>query len=351
MAAILRRDIGSLLSASKARSLPCWTRAASRHGRIQLEQRLASQLSIRFFSDVASENDVKKVPAGNNIASDGSGSGGDVVSEQHVDFEEVALPVIKLELPSEVADTTPSKRSSKFNRNKSTLKQKKPDPSAASTSNQPPSDSTDKKTPYVLRKPVPHTPLGPPIPTALSLQGVGYPTPWITNEEAQSSLYPLYARGWEARFIDVNGRSTAMLWTRYMLKSFDAEGARFLLNISRIINTENHHPHYMKITFKKGGYVLEIATYTHQASPPPTVFHIGHSLSDPLDLPPHPTKLIAPGITVRDLRFAIRIENTFEDMFGPFAVGNREKPVVFGGDMPTWEELYARLLLGGKPLP
>lgn len=123
---------------------------------------------------------------------------------------------------------------------------------------------------------------------APSTQEVGYPTTWLTQEEFEKYIPPLYSRGWGIRYMYPNkqfcGCNTGELFVRYQFSSY-ASALEFVQSMGRVAITEMHHPRLLCANYTKHVSVA-LHTLTNWAKR-------------------DPGKEIEPGITIRDIRLAI----------------------------------------------
>lgn len=133
----------------------------------------------------------------------------------------------------------------------------------------------------------------------------GYPTPWFDKEDFETYLRPLYLRGWGLTLQHHKRRPsisaiTSVLAAEFPLADFDAAMA-FLAEIGRLANSEKHHPVTLNLLFDKPPTVT-VQMFTHSALRPDW---IGAS----------PSKLKIPGVTRRDLRMAVLIDQLYADKY------------------------------------
>ncbi|KAF8709775.1 hypothetical protein AX14_013448 [Amanita brunnescens Koide BX004] len=223
----------------------------------------------------------------------------------------------------------------------------------------------------------------PPLPGSLR----GYPTPWVTEYDVLSYVYPLYTRGWgqslnlwkvpppkdappssediENRQLD---RYTMLLSARYRFQDYDS-AASFFLKVASVAKSEDHHP---SLHIEPGSpCTVTVTTQTHSARrpkwpeeavprpprPPPREAPKTEE-SPPADVPklasrrpalPSPTRI--PGITLRDVRLAILVEEIYSIHFSSHlaALGRHIHSPNFRLSWFTMERIWKRqILLPGR---
>ncbi|KAJ7721734.1 hypothetical protein DFH07DRAFT_857529 [Mycena maculata] len=159
----------------------------------------------------------------------------------------------------------------------------------------------------------------------------GWPTPWITEEDATNYLFPLYSLGWyivgnPSRYAS---RTASLACNLKFLKPSPASA--FAREIIELSETENHHPSWLKVSHSTGSSVVEVCSATHSALRPEW---------DPADTP---ASRALEGLTVRDLRFAALVSSlsTF-----PASPSDDIEP---GPTRPNWDDLCAKLQLWSAP--
>ncbi|KAI8980121.1 hypothetical protein BD414DRAFT_493693 [Trametes punicea] len=151
------------------------------------------------------------------------------------------------------------------------------------------------RTPSVVRarftSGIPHEPLDlPHLPPAPR-----YPCPFLTDEEIQTHLVPLYERAWTIQPSSSNSTPAPELVKRCEFTSEAALGL-FLDDLKEITASENHH-----------------AVQETTSSPPSVTIRVHtHSGLRPATHPDEPRRTrVQPGITLRDVRFACLAEERF----------------------------------------
>ncbi|KAJ6570267.1 hypothetical protein DFH09DRAFT_1154507 [Mycena vulgaris] len=153
----------------------------------------------------------------------------------------------------------------------------------------------------------------------------GWPTPWITEDEATDFLFPLYSHGWYVATVRNDSVTrTAGLARRFPFPDF-APAAAFARDIFTLIEAENHHPCWLNMSHSTKGSILHICSTTHSALRPAW---------DPVDTP---DSRALEGITLRDLRFAALISSL------PTSPGAPSMEIEPSSSRPAWEELIATL--------
>ncbi|KAF7317029.1 hypothetical protein HMN09_00437400 [Mycena chlorophos] len=111
----------------------------------------------------------------------------------------------------------------------------------------------------------------------------GWPTPWLTQHDAESFLTPLLNRGWRIIQIEPE-KPTAGLARQFRFERPNVATA-FTSDILQLCASENHHPQWLKMHNSAKHSTVQICTTTHSAL-------------DTL------RNVVCPGITLRDVRFA-----------------------------------------------
>ncbi|GLB37014.1 hypothetical protein LshimejAT787_0400650 [Lyophyllum shimeji] len=133
----------------------------------------------------------------------------------------------------------------------------------------------------------------------------GYPTPWFDKEDFETYVKPLYSRGWGLTLkLHQRGKSesaiNSFLTAKFPFASFDAAIA-FLTDINHLAHSEKHHPVALNLEFNKPTTVT-VKALTHTAVRPDW---IGAS----------PPKHEIPGVTHRDLRLAVLIDQLYAEKY------------------------------------
>ncbi|KAJ7178710.1 hypothetical protein C8R43DRAFT_1118080 [Mycena crocata] len=161
----------------------------------------------------------------------------------------------------------------------------------------------------------------------------GWPTPWITEEEATDYLFPLYSEGWYISAVKSelhNARAAGL--SRLFIFPSNKPAAAFIRDVFVLADTENHHPYSLSLTNTTKRSTVDMCTTTHSALRP------AWNAEDSPD-----TRKLE-GLTLRDLRFAALVSSlpTYpgkpSEEFGPSPV------------RPTWEDLNATLRSWSSPL-
>ncbi|KAF5344645.1 hypothetical protein D9756_011230 [Leucocoprinus leucothites] len=171
----------------------------------------------------------------------------------------------------------------------------------------------------------------------------GWPTFWIHSKDAQEYLYPLYFRGWGVRFLprkyyaSHSDRYTAHLTTDFTLCNYNC-ASKFIKDLNSICETEKHHPSSFSLLNAAGQRpVLSLYVQTHTALRP------RWNEEDPSADPPLSRRV--PGITRRDLRFALLVERLYDSYHrSGKALEMRGRKVKAYWERPTWEHLLSRFI-------
>ncbi|KAK2464351.1 hypothetical protein APHAL10511_003808 [Amanita phalloides] len=224
----------------------------------------------------------------------------------------------------------------------------------------------------------------PPLPSPLR----GYPTPWVTEYEVLSYVYPLYTRGWGQSLKlwkppppkvkpgnENNGlsnpenvveRYTMLLSARYRFKDYNS-AVSFFLRLARLAKTENHHP---SVHIANGSPVTvtvtsqtdsarrptwveeQLSSSTPEPAPSPIPTASSPAPSTPESSPPtaapqplsSPAPRKIPGITLRDVRLAILTETIYTTDFSSHLadLGRHIHPANFRLPWSTMERIWKR---------
>jgi len=133
-----------------------------------------------------------------------------------------------------------------------------------------------------------------------------YPCPFISEADIKTYLLPLYSSGWGVSAQHSNNKlapSATQLSKRIPLPSSDI--ARLLRQDvdSHVIKLENHHPVWEESA--SPGVCVTIHVHTHSAIAPDGRCNV-HDVED------SPNRK-RPGITYRDIRFALLLDSLFQD--------------------------------------
>ncbi|KAF8149477.1 hypothetical protein B0H34DRAFT_188454 [Crassisporium funariophilum] len=195
-----------------------------------------------------------------------------------------------------------------------------------------------------------------PLPELSLPEPVGRTPSAITKREAVAYLQPLYLRDWEVKYIEsddgfnksvrnmsIDGLLSKIMWsfkghiTPFLVKTFRFKGNKsartFMQNTFELENQENHH--------------LSLRLWSERR---PTVTVITQTHSARRHLPsPESTAVTEPGITLRDIRIAVLLENSLND--SRITLYNASDP----GKKPdtaqrvSWETLLAECPWTSKP--
>ncbi|KAF9443095.1 hypothetical protein P691DRAFT_764605 [Macrolepiota fuliginosa MF-IS2] len=169
----------------------------------------------------------------------------------------------------------------------------------------------------------------------------GWPSFWTIRKEVEDYLYPLYARGWGIDFLprkyhsSPNDRYVAHLATEYIFANFNC-ASQFIADLSALAKEEKHHPCRFSLQNDKRP-TLSLHVLTDSALRP------RWNEEDP-DLDP-PLSRRVPGITRRDLRFAILLEQLYDQYYKDGrALEPRGQKLKHIYHRPTWEYLVSRFV-------
>ncbi|KAF4598066.1 hypothetical protein EYR38_006460 [Pleurotus pulmonarius] len=130
-----------------------------------------------------------------------------------------------------------------------------------------------------------------PPPTLLPDPVSGWPTPWITAEDIERYMCVLNENGWDIRFSAAHSKPTKSHPSRVVPELFKTYhfanvefAAKFAEDVKELMTEENHH-----CVLHVADTQLTIYTHTHSARPA-----LGSKN--------------APGITLRDVRFAMLVD-------------------------------------------
>ncbi|KAJ7677356.1 hypothetical protein B0H17DRAFT_1079510 [Mycena rosella] len=158
----------------------------------------------------------------------------------------------------------------------------------------------------------------------------GWPTPWITEDDATNFLFPLYAHGWYIAPVRSDAVQIAALLCRFDFPSFKPAAA-FTKDIFDLIETERHHPRWLNISHSTTGSTLKICSTTDSALRPQW------DAADTTD-----NRALA-GLTLRDLRFAALVSSLHTSPGPPDHEFNPSS------SRPPWAELCTTLRSWSTP--
>ncbi|EKM74590.1 hypothetical protein AGABI1DRAFT_133092, partial [Agaricus bisporus var. burnettii JB137-S8] len=169
----------------------------------------------------------------------------------------------------------------------------------------------------------------------------GWPSFWVIRKEVEEFLYPLYARGWGVGFYartnysSRHDRYVAHLNTDYAFANYSC-ASQFLADLAVTADEEKHHP---SLLFLRNSKRPTLSIYLHTDSALRPRWHE----EDPNASPPLSRRV--PGITRRDLRFAILLEQLYDQYY------HQGRALELRGQIlkryfarPTWEFLVARFI-------
>ncbi|KIL66372.1 hypothetical protein M378DRAFT_10084 [Amanita muscaria Koide BX008] len=232
----------------------------------------------------------------------------------------------------------------------------------------------------------------PPLPAPVK----GYPTPWITQYDVLTYVYPLYTRGWgqslkpwkppppktrpgngkgskageeEEKKNEERERYTMLFSAKYKFKDYDSV-VEFFLKLVKVAKAENHHP---SVIIANGSpFTVTVTTQTDSARRPTWV---EEEQPQPRQHPPQPassesskpspgeSELIPagtvsppistrapykiPGLTIRDVRLAILTETVYTTHFASHlsCLGRHIHPANFRLSWDSMERIWKRQVL------
>ncbi|KAI0088135.1 hypothetical protein BDY19DRAFT_994539 [Irpex rosettiformis] len=121
-------------------------------------------------------------------------------------------------------------------------------------------------------------------------------TPWITNEEAEQYLDPLFSRQWSvARYKPPETKIKVhyQLLSKLFVFQRERDASEFSMGVTQIVNKMAHHPTIHKL---RGRQVI-FRILTHDA-------YVRPDEGSPY--------VVAPGLTMHDIRVAMRIEKLWD---------------------------------------
>ncbi|PBK95439.1 hypothetical protein ARMGADRAFT_1164015 [Armillaria gallica] len=136
------------------------------------------------------------------------------------------------------------------------------------------------------------------------------PTHWLSEDELQQYIPPLMRVGWCLRWS--TKLKSCELSSEFPIAGYKT-AMRFMNDISTIADEENHHPERVGFASKR----LSISVQTHSALSPPVSLPEGAAV---------PYKY--PGITLRDVRFAMLVQRQYVEKYQPKPRKPREAPEV-----------------------
>ncbi|KAI0635853.1 hypothetical protein C8Q77DRAFT_596058 [Trametes polyzona] len=135
-----------------------------------------------------------------------------------------------------------------------------------------------------------------------------YPCPFLTTEEIETYLGPLYVRAWSVHRSDPGPKNKPApeLVKRFTFSTPDKLGA-FLRDLAEITERENHHA-VQEVSHDPPSVVIKV--HTHYGLRP------ARSADEPRRV------RVQPGITLRDVRFAYLVEHAFSEYVARREAGN-----------------------------
>ncbi|KAK0213195.1 hypothetical protein DFS33DRAFT_1287179 [Desarmillaria ectypa] len=128
------------------------------------------------------------------------------------------------------------------------------------------------------------------------------PTHWLSEDELKQYIPPLMRVGWCLRWS--SKLKSCELSSEFPIAGYKT-AMRFMNDISIIADEENHHPERIGFASKR----LSISVQTHSA------------LSPPISLPGRaeggPVPYTYPGITLRDVHFAMLVQRQYAENYQP----------------------------------
>lgn len=202
---------------------------------------------------------------------------------------------------------------------------------------------------------------------ALPPPAQGWPTPWLGRSGIEEYLHPLYKRGWKPSVQEssVKGKESTFLSAEYAFKKFD-EAVKFVGDVGVIAHDEDvrlsllsltvpsfpthalgvsvymlqHHPSTITITHSKKTTKVSLVTQTHAAKRP------APAPAESAESPPSYVRV--PGITIRDVRFAILVESHYGAGYESEEVlGDKVHAATVDSEDVTgerWDEIVDRLV-------
>ncbi|KAG6865487.1 hypothetical protein C0991_002199 [Blastosporella zonata] len=133
----------------------------------------------------------------------------------------------------------------------------------------------------------------------------GYPTPWFTSQQFIDHILPLYQYGWHLGFQKMlqSDAVTNVLGDRNFTFEDWNQGMAFINGVDVICREEDHHPIEMSIILKNRIVTVTLALRTHSAIRPEWIKRDERPLR-------------ISGVTMRDIRVAILIEDLYKSKFG-----------------------------------
>ncbi|ESK97946.1 hypothetical protein Moror_884 [Moniliophthora roreri MCA 2997] len=136
----------------------------------------------------------------------------------------------------------------------------------------------------------------------------GWPTPWLDIHEVEHYLLPILRdHQWRVNFVTKAQRPVPTLEKRYNFNK-GPSALTFMRDVIDIANAENHHPTSLQYGEDSPHVSLGIRTHSAKIPPPVMTYLLDHIRpeTDP------PTKSRYQGITLRDIRFALLVDQCFE---------------------------------------
>ncbi|KAK0437986.1 uncharacterized protein EV420DRAFT_1586815 [Desarmillaria tabescens] len=141
------------------------------------------------------------------------------------------------------------------------------------------------------------------------------PTHWLSENELKQYIPPLMRVGWCLRWS--TKLKSCQLSSEFPIAGYKT-AMRFMNDISTIADEENHHPERIGFASKR----LSISVQTHSALSPPICL--------PGKAENEHTPYKYPGITLRDVRFAMLVQRQYAEKYQPKPRKLRDTPEVPG---------------------
>ncbi|KAL0071833.1 hypothetical protein AAF712_000755 [Marasmius tenuissimus] len=167
----------------------------------------------------------------------------------------------------------------------------------------------------------------------------GWPTPWLEPPEVKEYLFPLLRDSqWRLNFVPKASLSVPTLCKTFNFKG-GVSALAFMKDVVTIADTEDHHPAAIQFNESPQPHVyIGVRTHSGKISPALLEYFTERIRADP------PSKLRRQGITMRDIRFALLVEERFKEQYLVEDKGISEAGEGVTEPVTTVEELLRHLL-------
>ncbi|KAK7059093.1 hypothetical protein VNI00_001717 [Paramarasmius palmivorus] len=139
----------------------------------------------------------------------------------------------------------------------------------------------------------------------------GWPTPWLDPHEVEHYLLPLQRdHHWRVTFVQKAQHPALTLQKRYNFKK-GPSALNFMKDVIDIANAEDHHP--TSLEYGEDKPYVSLGVRTHSAKIPQQLMaYLLENIRPETDPPTSPRRQ---GITLRDVRFALLVDQCFQECY------------------------------------